>query len=63
MYERYEQIEKIKRALQNANSLLEQGNLAINQNSPFHTAHSNLESAISFETGVESKFTKYQMLD
>lgn len=62
MYERFDQIAKIKNALQNANIALSQYN-PINGDPNIDHAHLDLQNALSHETGVESKFTKYIKFD
>lgn len=62
MYERFEQIAKIKNALQNANNVLSQYNQS-NGEMNFDIAQSELQSALLHETGVESKFAKYITFD
>jgi hypothetical protein len=62
MYERFDQIAKIKNALQNANNVLSQ-NTPINGESNIDYAQSDLQNALSHEIGVESKFTKYIKFD
>jgi hypothetical protein len=62
MYERFEQIAKIQHALQNANNALSQYSIT-NGASSFDHAQIDLQSALSHEIGVESKFTKYINFD